>query len=310
LDSIAALSYGAAPAPGRAEITDLSVPYADPEAARAFRRWLLTRTVIYGLLALFGVIYLFPALLVVSNSFRNSAEVAQHGIIAFPQSFSFNSWVRAWTSACVSGMCNGIAPNFFNSLKMVIPATLISTALGAMSGYVLSKWKFPGSEFIFLMMLFGVFMPSQITLLPWAWIMGKLGLANNVWGLVLIHSVQGISFATLFFRNFYTAVPDDLIKAARIDGAGFWRIYWKVIVPLSPPIIIVTVIWQFTSIWNEYLFGMVFTRGNEQPITAALMSVGAGGSSAAVIIGALPPMLIFLLGGRYFVRGLTQGAVK
>ena len=282
----------------------------DPEAAAAQRRYLLGRIVIYGLLCLFAAIYLFPALLVITNAFRTPAEVAAHGRIAFPQSFSFDPWVRAWTKACVTGRCQGIQQNFYNSLIMVIPATLFSTAIGALAGYVLSKWRFRGSNFIFLMIVFGVFMPAQTTLLPWAWIIGKLGLSNNVVGLIIIHSIMGISFATLFCRNFYVAIPDEVIKAAQVDGAGFWRIFAKVILPLSPPVLIVTVIWQFTSIWNEYLFGMVFTSGKQQPITAAVMGVGTGSSAAAVLIAAGPPILIYLLGGRFFVRGLTQGAIK
>jgi glucose/mannose transport system permease protein len=167
-------------------------------------------------------------------------------------------------------------------------------------------------------MLLGVFMPGQISLMPWAFILGKLGLSNSVIGLVLVHCVQGLSFTTLFCRNYYISVPDDLIKAARIDGAGFWRIFRKIILPLSPPILIVTVIWQFTGIWNEYLFGVVFTSGTQQPITAALVALTAGGTtasaydvmSAAVLIGALPPLLVYFVGGKYFVRGLTQGAIK
>jgi len=282
----------------------------DPEAARARRRYLMTRVVIYGLLGLFAAIYLFPALLVVSNAFRSPAEVAQHGRIAFPQSFSLEPWIRAWTRVCVTGRCNGIQQNFYNSLLIAVPATAISTALGAVTGYVLSKWRFRSSEFIFLMIILGVFIPGQTTLLPWAWIMGKVGLANNVIGLIIIHSVQSICFSTLFCRNFYASVPDELIKAGQVDGAGFWRIYLRVILPLSLPILIVTVIWQFTTIWNEYLFGMVFTSGSQQPITAAVMGVGTGSSAAAVMIAAGPPILIYLLGGRFFIRGLTQGAIK
>ena len=208
--------------------------------------------------------------------------------------------------------------NFFNSLKMTIPATIISTAIGAINGYILSKWRFNGSEVLFACMLLGVFMPGQIALMPWAFILGKLGLTNTTAGLVLVHTVQGLSFTTLFCRNYYLNIPDDLIKAARIDGAGFWRIFRKIILPLSPPILIVTVIWQFTGIWNEFLYAVVFTSGREQPITAALIALSTNGTnvrnydvmSAAVLIGALPPLLIYFFGGRYFIRGLTQGAIK
>ena len=303
---------------GEGKITELSLGQRAPreggtheaESARARRDAVLARVVVYGLLTLFAAIYVTPALIVLSNAFRSYAEVSHNGIIALPQSFSFDAWRYAWTEMCVSGTCGGIASNFYNSLKITIPATLISTAFGAINGYVLSKWKFRGANIVFGAMLLGVFMPPQITLLPWAYVMGKLHLADSIYGLILIHCVQGISFTTLFCRNFYAGVPDEIFRAARIDGAGFWRIFARIVLPLSPPILIVTVIWQFTSIWNEFLYGVVFTSGSEQPVTAALQSAGSGSQSAAVLIAALPPLLIYLLGGRYFVRGLTMGAVK
>lgn len=290
----------------------------DPEAAAATRRFLYGRIAIYGILTVFAVIYLVPLLVVVFNSFREQPEIARNGLINFPRSFSFQAWIAAWDSYCIGGTCEGMKRNFINSLWMTIPATIISTLLGAMNGYVLSKWRFPGSEVLFTLMLLGVFMPGQIALMPWAFLLGKLGLTNSTYGLVLVHVIQGISFTTLFCRNYYVSIPDDLIKAARIDGAGFWRIFRKIVLPLSPPILIVTVIWQFTGIWNEYLFGVVFTSGREQPITAALVALTAGGTtartydvmSAAVLIGALPPLLVYFFGGKYFVRGLTQGAIK
>jgi glucose/mannose transport system permease protein len=273
---------------------------------------------VYLLLGLFAAYYLLPLVVVFLNSFRSLPEIAENGLIAFPRSFSFHAWGEAWSSFCVGGTCAGIQGNFYNSLKMTIPATIISTAIGAINGYILSKWRFRGSELLFGAMTLGVFMPGQIALMPWAFILGKLGLTNTTWGLVLVHTVQGLSFTTLFCRNYYANIPEDLIKAARIDGAGFWRIFRKIVLPLSPPILIVTVIWQFTGIWNEFLYAVVFTSGREQPITAALIALSTNGTnvrtydvmSAAVLIGALPPLLIYFFGGRYFIRGLTQGAIK
>jgi len=290
----------------------------DAEAAVARRRWVVARVAIYGLLTLFALIYIAPLIVVILNSFRDLPEINHNGLIAWPQSFSLDYWVQAWDSYCVGGTCAGVKGNFFNSLEMTIPATIISTALGAINGYILSKWKFRGSDILFGCILLGVFVPGQLSLMPWAFLLGKIHLTNSVYGLILIHCVQGLSFTTLFCRNFYVNIPDDLIKAARIDGAGFWRIFWKVIVPISPPILIVTVIWQFTGIWNEFLFGVIFTSGQQQPITAALVALGTGGlsvhaynvASAAVLIGAIPPLLVYFLGGKYFVRGLTQGAIK
>jgi len=290
----------------------------DPLGAAGTWRRNSAKFIVYALLGLFALCYVLPLCIVVLNSFRDLSDITRNGLIGLPHSFSLNYWSLAWNKFCVGGTCEGIAPFFFNSVAMVVPATIISTAMGSINGYVLSKWRFPGSELLFGLMTLGVFMPGQMVLLPWARVLGWLGLTNSTAGLVLIHCVQGLSFTTLFCRNYYVNIPDDLIKAARIDGAGFWRIFRKIILPLSPPILIVTVIWQFTNIWNEFLFAVIFSSGTHQPITAALIALSAGGTavhqynveSAAVLIAALPPLLIYLFGGRYFLRGLTQGALK
>ena len=167
-------------------------------------------------------------------------------------------------------------------------------------------------------MTLGVFLPEQMRLIPWTIVLRDVGLSNTLMGLVMIHTIQGMSFTTLFCRNYYLSIPLELMKAARIDGAGFFRIFWRIVLPLSPPILIVTVIWQFTGIWNEFLYGVTLTTGAQQPITAALIAMSAaiadapqhGVQSAAVMIAALPTLLVYLFGGRYFVRGLTAGAVK
>ena len=238
----------------------------DPAAQVAARAYLVNRIIIYGLLAVFAIIYLLPLAVVIMNSFRPLPEIAANGLINFPRQIQFSAWSDAWSSICINGACEGMKRNFYNSLYMTIPATIISTILGAINGYILSKWRFRGSEVLFTCMVFGVFVPGQIALLPWAFLLGKLGLQNSITGLALVHIIQGLSFTTLFCRNFYISIPDDLIKAARIDGAGFWRIFRKIVLPISPPILIVTVIWQFTGIWNEFLFGVVLTSGKEQPI--------------------------------------------
>jgi glucose/mannose transport system permease protein len=290
----------------------------DPLGAAGTWRRHRVKLVVFALLSLFALCYLLPLAVVILNSFRDLPDINRNGLIGLPHSFSLNYWWVAWNKFCVGGTCEGIQPFFFNSVAMVVPATIISTAVGSVNGYVLSKWRFTGSEILFGLMTLGVFMPGQMVLLPWARVLGWLGLTNSTAGLVLIHCVQGLSFTTLFCRNYYVNIPDDLIKAARIDGAGFWRIFRKIILPLSPPILIVTVIWQFTNIWNEFLFAVIFSSGTHQPITAALIALSAGGTSvrqynvesAAVLIAALPPLLVYLFGGRYFLRGLTQGALK
>jgi glucose/mannose transport system permease protein len=195
---------------------------------------------------------------------------------------------------------------------------LVSTTLGAINGYVLSKWRFRGSETLFAMMLFGVFMPMQVILLPMSQVLGTLGLASSIWGLCLVHVLCGLPSTTLFFRNYYKGLPDELIKAAMLDGAGFWRIFFRIVLPLSTPILVVTLIWQFTQIWNDFLFGVVFSSTDSKPITVGLNNLANTSSSvkeynvdmAAAMIAGLPTLFIYVVAGKYFVRGLTAGAVK
>jgi glucose/mannose transport system permease protein len=206
----------------------------------------------------------------------------------------------------------------WNSAAVTIPATIVSTLLGAIAGYAISLWRFRGDTWIFGIVTLGIFLPQQMRLIPWTFVLRDIGLINTLTGLVVIHTIQGMSFTTLFCRNYYVSIPQDLIKAARIDGAGFFRTFFRIVLPLSPPILIVTVIWQFTHIWNEFLYGVTFTNGSQQPVTAALIGLNAavadvpqyGVQSAAVVLAALPTLLVYLFGGKYFLRGLTAGAVK
>lgn len=290
----------------------------DKEAAIASRRRLISRIVIYGLLGLISIVYIVPFLVVFLNSFRTNAEIGAMGLISLPQSFRLDAWPQAWSDFCIGGQCDGVARYFWNSVAMVIPATIISTALGAINGYILSKWKFPGSEIVFGFMLLGVFMPGQIALLPWAFTLGQLGLSNSVYGLVLVHCIQGLSFTTLFFRNYYEAFPTELIRAAQIDGASFFQIFRRILLPSSGPIIVVTVIWQFTNIWNDFLFGSSFSSVDSIPITVALNNLVNSSTGvkeynvhfAGAILAALPTLIVYIVSGRYFVRGLMAGAVK
>ena len=277
-----------------------------------------SRILIYLVVSLIAAAYLVPLLVVVLNSLRTAQEIAQTSMIDWPKQWAWNNYVVAWGDFCVAQTCAGIRPYMLNSALITVPATIVSTMLGSVAGYAVSLWRFRGDRWIYGVVALGIFLPQQMRLLPWTIVLRDLGLTNTLTGLVMIHTIQGLSFTTLFCRNYYIAIPHELIRAARIDGAGFYRTFWRIVLPLSPPILIVTVIWQFTHIWNEFLYGVTFTTGQQQPVTAALIALSAsvadipqhGVQSAAVMIAALPTLLVYLFGGRYFVRGLTAGAVK
>jgi glucose/mannose transport system permease protein len=280
------------------------------------RAW--NRPLIHAVVWLLGAAYLVPLAVVVLNSLRTAQEIAQTSMIGWPRSWAFANYAEAWSQFCVAQTCEGIQPYMWNSALVTLPATVISTLLGAVAGYAITLWRFRGDTLVFGVVTLGVFLPQQMRLIPWTIVLRDVGLINTLTGLVVIHTIQGMSFTTLFCRNYYVAIPPDLMRAARIDGAGFFRTFWRIVLPLSPPILIVTVIWQFTHIWNEFLYGVTFTTATQQPVTAALIGLNAaiadvpqhGVQSAAVVIAALPTLLVYLFGGKYFLRGLTAGAVK
>jgi len=276
------------------------------------------RIVIYTLLILFALYYLMPLFVMITTSLKTLDDIRAGNLVSLPIEITFEAWAKAWSSACSGVDCSGLRGNFWNSVSFVVPAVLISTLIGAVNGYVLTKWRFRGSDLFFTLLLLGCFIPFQVVLLPMAQTLGYLGIANSIAGLIFVHVVYGLAFTTLFFRNFYVTIPDEMIKAARIDGAGFFRIFWRIILPLSPPIIVVCVIWQFTQIWNDFLFGVVFSSGQRQPITVALnnlVNTSTGVKEynvdmAAAIIAGLPTLVVYVVAGKYFMRGLTAGAVK
>ena len=276
------------------------------------------RIALYIALLTMAAVYLAPFLVMLLTSLKDVEEIRSGTLLSLPGSLNFDAWSKAWSSACTGSQCEGMAPYFLNSFQIVIPAVAISTLLGALNGYVISHWKFKGSDVFFAALLVGCFIPFQVILLPMARTLGWLGIANTTTGLVMVHVIYGVAFTTLFFRNFYQSIPAELVKAARLDGAGFFTIFYRIILPVSTPIIVVTVIWQFTQIWNDFLFGVAFSGFDTQPVTVALnnlVNTSFGGKEynvdmAAAIIAALPTLVVYILAGKYFVRGLTAGAVK
>ena len=276
------------------------------------------RLALWTVLLLFAAFFLLPLYVMVATSLKDMEQVRNGHLLSLPTDPTLASWAKAWGSARTGIDCGGLRPFFLNSVAMVVPAVLVSTAIGSVNGYVLSKWKFRGSETLFALLLFGVFMPMQVVLLPMSQVLGWLGIASSIWGLILVHVIAGLPSTTLFFRNYYVGVPDELVKAATIDGAGFWQIFWRIVLPLSTPILMVTLIWQFTNIWNDFLYGVVFSGADSKPVTVGLNNLANTSSSvkeynvdmAAAMIAGLPTLIVYAIAGKYFVRGLTAGAVK
>jgi glucose/mannose transport system permease protein len=266
------------------------------------------RVALYALLVFLAILYLIPVYLVVTTGLKARDEVNLSNIWTLPPNGpKFESFgVAAET----------LAPNFANSIGLTIPATIISAMIGSLNGYVLSKWRFRGANVIFPLMLFGMFIPYQSILIPLFSTLNSWGLAGSLPGLIITHVVYGIPITTLIFRNYYAEVPTEMIEAGQVDGAGFFRLYFEILFPLSLPGFVVVIIWQFTQIWNEYLFAVTLTDPDSQPITVALSQL-AGGQAidfslqmAGSLLTALPTLLVFILLGRYFLRGLLAGSVK
>ena len=278
----------------------------------------LLRFLLYFVLIVFVLYYLLPLFVMITTSLKSLEEIRTGSLVSLPRNITFEAWGTAWSSACTGIQCEGLRPFFWNSIFIAIPAVLISTLIGALNGYVVAQWRFRGANIIFALMLFGCFIPFQVILLPMARVLGLMDLAGTITGLIFVHVIYGIGFTTLFFRNYYVNIPNELVKAAKIDGANFLRIFWSIFLPLSLPIIVVTVIWQFTQIWNDFLFGVSFSEAGTQPITVALNNIVNSTTGvkeynvdmAAAIIAAMPTLIVYVFAGKYFIRGLTAGSVK
>ncbi|GGH78191.1 glucose/mannose transport system permease protein [Pullulanibacillus pueri] len=267
----------------------------------------LSRTFVYVFLIVMGVCFLIPVYVMLVTSLKPFDQVSLDTMWKLPSTIDWGGYAQAFSK---------LAPNFLNSIYLVVPATLISALLGSLNGYVLSKWKFKGADWIFTIILFGMFIPYQSILIPLIQFIRNIGLYNTIPGLILVHVVYGIPITTLMFRNFYASIPDALIESSQIDGAGFLRIYRYVVMPLSITGFVVVAIWQFTNIWNEFLFAVTVTSSDKQPIMVALQNLAGSQvvewnvQMAGAILAALPTLLVYILLGKYFIRGMLAGSVK
>ena len=290
---------------------------ATPAPATARSRGIQpSRVLIYAVLVIFAAFYLMPVYVLLVTGLKSLQEVTLDKMWALPRSLSFASFHDAWSGNTTTAI-NGLSANFKNSLLLTIPATLISAMLGSLNGYVLAKWKFRGADVLFTAILFGMFIPYQSVLIPLVRAMQGIKLYGTIPGLILVHVVYGIPITTLIFRNYFANIPYEIVEAARIDGAGLWQIFRQIMLPLALPAFVVVGIFQFTNIWNEFLFGLtVITNPREQPITVALNNLSGSFSvawnvvMAGAVLSAIPTLVIYVLLGRYFIRGMLAGSMK
>ena len=289
-----------------------------PRGARPSRRFSRGNVALYGTLIVAALYYLLPLYVMVVTSLKGLPEIRLGNIFAPPVEVTFEPWAKAWSSACTGLNCDGLSRGFWNSVFILVPSVIASIAVASVSGYAISKWRFRGSETLFAILIFGAFVPYQVMLYPLVILLREMGLYGSLWGLVLVHTVFGMPILTLLFRNYFATVPEELFKAARVDGTGFWGIYWKILVPMALPIFVVAMILQVTGIWNDFLFGVVFSRPDTYPMTVQLNNIvnSVQGvkeynvNMAATILTGLVPLTIYFFSGKLFVRGIASGAVK
>ncbi|MDX0585570.1 ABC transporter permease subunit [Sinorhizobium medicae] len=283
------------------------------------RRTLSRRNIIvYGTLTLVALYYLLPLYVMIVTSLKGMPEIRVGNIFAPPLEITFEPWVKAWSEACTGLNCDGLSRGFWNSVRITVPSVIISIAIASVNGYALANWRFKGADLFFTILIVGAFIPYQVMIYPIVIVLRELGVYGTLTGLIIVHTIFGMPILTLLFRNYFAGLPEELFKAARVDGAGFWTIYFKIMLPMSLPIFVVAMILQVTGIWNDFLFGVVFTRPEYYPMTVQLNNIvnSVQGvkeynvNMAATILTGLVPLMVYFVSGRLFVRGIAAGAVK
>lgn len=273
---------------------------------------------VYGTLIILALYYLAPLYVMVVTSLKTLPEIRQGNVFALPGALNFDAWFKAWATACTGLNCDGLSRGFWNSVIITVPSVIVSIAVASVNGYALANWPYKGANIFFTILIFGAFIPYQLMLYPIVIILKNLGIYGDLWGLILVHTIFGMPILTLLFRNYFSSLPEELFKAARVDGAGFWGIFFKVMLPMSVPILVVAVILQITGIWNDFLFGIVYARPETYPMTVQLNNIVNSTfgekeynvNMAATILTGLVPLTVYFVSGKLFVRGIAAGAVK
>ncbi|WP_377510402.1 carbohydrate ABC transporter permease [Octadecabacter sp. R77987] len=295
-----------------------STDMTGPRGPKPRRRLSRNNIFLYGTLLLVSIYYLLPLYVMVVTSLKGMPEIRLGNIFSPPVEVTFQPWVTAWAEACTGINCDGLSRGFWNSVQILVPSVVLSILIASVNGYALSNWKFKGSEVFFTILILGAFIPYQTMIYPIVILLREIKLMGSIWGLVLVHTVFGMPILTLLFRNYFTSIPEELFKAARVDGAGFWGIYFRIMLPMAIPIFVVAVILQVTGIWNDFLFGVIYTKPETYPMTVQLNNIvnSVQGvkeynvNMAATLLTGLVPLVIYFASGKLFVRGIAAGAVK
>jgi glucose/mannose transport system permease protein len=282
------------------------------------RRLSAGRIGMYVFLIVVAAFFCVPLYVMLVTSFKAMPEVREAHIFNLPREFTIDPWIKAWSSACTGRDCTGLSPGFWNSVKITIPAVIISIVVAQLNGYALTFWRYKGAETLFNLLVFGAFVPYQVLIYPIILGQRYLHLFATLPGIIIVHTIFGMPILTLLFRNYYSSVPLEIFKAARIDGAGFWQTFFRVMLPLSVPITTVAIILQVTGIWNDFLFALVFAGRDNIPMTLQLNNIVRTTTGvkeydvnmAATVLTALVPLAIYFISGKWFVRGIAAGAVK
>lgn len=300
---------------GQVEPAVTRVEPGGPRPRKALSR---RNIILYGTLFVVSIYYLLPLYVMIVTSLKGMPEIRLGNIFSPPVEITFEPWVKAWAEACTGLNCEGLSRGFWNSVQITVPSVIVSIAIASLNGYALANWRFKGADIFFTILIFGAFIPYQVMLYPIVIILREMGLYGGLTGLVLVHTVFGMPILTLLFRNYFTSLPEELFKAARVDGAGFWGIYFKIMLPMSMPIFVVAMIIQVTGIWNDFLFGVVYTRPEYYPMTVQLNNIvnsvmgvkEYNVNMAATLLTGLVPLIVYFISGKLFVRGIAAGAVK
>jgi glucose/mannose transport system permease protein len=299
-------------------MTDINAAMVGPNGPKPAKVFSRRNIFLYGTLFVIALYYLLPLYVMMVTSLKGMPEIRLGNVFSPPVEITYEPWVKAWSTACTGLNCDGLSRGFYNSFQIMIPSVVISIAIASVNGYALANWRFKGANIFFTILIFGAFIPYQVMIYPIVIMLRELGLYTKLGGLVIVHSIFGMPILTLLFRNYFTSVPEELFKAARVDGAGFWGIYFRIMLPMSLPIFVVAMILQVTGIWNDFLFGVIYTKPDNYPMTVQLNNIvnSVQGvkeynvNMAATLLTGLVPLFIYFISGKLFVRGIAAGAVK